>query len=107
MRRPLPDFEARAMAQQAEAGEAGAAALLDAGRAWDLSPTLRADGSLIFPHATLATCGHQIAAAVHACLDSGAPRVLAIGVLHARTPELQEARERVARGGDPARELSW
>src|SRR5262249_32085451 len=107
MHRPFPDFRTRALAQQAEAGETGAAALLDAGRAWDLAPAVRAGGSLIFPHATLAACGHQIAAAVHACLDSSAPRVLVIGVLHARLAELQDARRRVARGGDPARELSW
>ena len=35
----------------------------------------------MFPHATFTVCGHQIAAAVHACLDSGARRVLALGVL--------------------------
>jgi hypothetical protein len=107
MRSTLPDFKARARTQQAAAGEAGALRLLDAGRAWNLAPVLQAGGSLIFPHATLAVCGRQIAAAVHACLDCGAPRVLVIGVLHARTPELQEARERVASGRDPAQESAW
>src|SRR5262249_41251442 len=43
-------------------------------------------------------------AAVHACLESGARRVLALGVLHARAPELLEARDRVAGGGDPSAE---
>lgn len=50
----------------------------------------------------VADCGHQIAAAVHAALDSGADRVLVISVLHAFTTEMEEARIRVANGGDPA-----
>ncbi|MBU0490433.1 MAG: hypothetical protein KKB13_01160, partial [Chloroflexi bacterium] len=104
MRRNMPDFRAKASADQARLGQAGALDLLDAGRAWDLAPALRAGGSVIFPHASLEACGHQIAAAVHAGLDSGAARVLVLGVLHAQTPELAEARERVAHGGAVAQE---
>ena len=61
MQRDLPDFKAFHARQQAELGEEGALRLLDAGRAWDLAPTLRSGGSVIFPHTTLAVCGHQIA----------------------------------------------
>jgi hypothetical protein len=52
----------------------------------------------------VADCGHQIAAVVHACLDSGAQRVLVVSVLHALTDDLQEARVRVAEGADPTAE---
>jgi len=103
----IPDFKARHAAQQAALGEAGAARLLEAGRAWDLAPALRAGGSVVFPHTTLQVCGHQIAAAVHAALDCAAPRVVVLGVLHALTEELAAARARVAAGGDPAREAGW
>jgi hypothetical protein len=107
MKRAIPDFKTKAAQEQARLGEEGAAHLLDAGRTWDLAPTLRAGGAIIFPHASIGVCGHQIAAAVHACLDSGAESVLVIGVLHALTPELQEARVRVAHGGDVSKEPSW
>ena len=81
--------------------------VLDAGRAWNLAPTLAAGGAVVFPHATLSVCGPQIAAAVHACLDSGAERALALGVLHARTEELKSARARAAAGGGPSGEATW
>lgn len=100
----LPNFKALHSGQQARLGEAGALRILDAGRAWDLAPVLSAGGSLLFPHTTLDVCGHQIAAAIHACLDCGAARVLVLGVLHGLTEELQAARARVAAGGDPAAE---
>jgi len=100
----LPDFLAIAREAHARAGDAGVAAILDRGRGWDLAPVLRSGGAVLFPHAGFATCGHQVAAAVHAALDSGADRVLALGVLHARTPELRAAFDRVAAGGDPADE---
>lgn len=100
----LPDFLAKSEGDQARLGADGAARLLDAGRNWDLAPVLRSGGSIVFPHATIDVCGHQIAAAVHACLDSGARKVVALGVLHARNSELTGARERVAAGGDCARE---
>jgi len=81
-------------------GQEGTDRLLEAGREWDLAPTLNAGGVLVFPRAGVADCGHQIAAVVHACLDCGVDRVLVISVLHALTDELEEARVRVARGGD-------
>ncbi len=88
-------------------GEEGLNSILDLGKQWNLADTLRAGGSIIFPHAGLETCGHQIAAAVHACLEGMADQVLAIGVLHALTDELEDARVRVAAGGDPITEDSW
>src|SRR5579862_3400019 len=89
-----PDFLAKSLADQQRLGPAGADRLLDAGRKWDLAPILRAGGSTIFPHATIDHCGHQIAAVVHACLDSGFDRVVVLGVLHSRTQELIDARAR-------------
>ena len=103
----MPDFKARSEQHQAQMSDLEINRLLDAGRAWNLAPTLQAGGAIIFPHATLSVCGHQIAAAVHACLDSGAERVLTLGVLHARTEELQSARARAAAGGDPYGEAAW
>jgi hypothetical protein len=88
-------------------GDKGTLRLLEAGRQWDLSPTLSAGGVVVFPHAGVADCGHHVAAAIHACLDSGAERVLVISVLHAFTDEMEQARIRVAKGGDPGREASW
>lgn len=88
-------------------GEVGTLRCLDEARQWDLSPTLRAGGVVVFPHAGVADCGHQIAAAVHACLDSGAGRVLVISVLHAFSDEMEEARIRVAKGGDVTQEAFW
>jgi hypothetical protein len=107
MKRDLPDFKAAAAQEQARLGPAGARRILEAGRAWDLAPTLRAGGSIIFPHAGIEVCGHHIAAAVHACLGCGAERVLVLGVLHALTQELEEARVRVAQGADVTREPAW
>jgi hypothetical protein len=103
----IPDFKAMAAQEHARLGEEGAGRLLDAGRAWDLAPALQEGGAVIFPHATIQVCGHQIAAAVHACLDSGAERVLVIGVLHALTQELEDARGRVANGADVTQEPTW
>lgn len=73
-------------------GERGTLDRLDqAHRRWDLAPTLGAGGVLVFPHAGVLDCGHQIAAVVNACLDSGADRVIVISVLHAFTEEMQDA----------------
>jgi len=102
-----PDFLTRSKEHQLALGAVGAAEIMAAGRKWDLGAVLSGGGSLIFPHATLTVCGHQIAAVVHACLDSGADTVLALGVLHALTPELQDARKRIAEGGNPGSEPSW
>ncbi len=88
-------------------GEQGTLAMLERGRTWDLSSTLAAGGVVVFPHAGVQECGHQIAAAVHACLDSGADRVIVISVLHAFNDAMQAARVRVAEGGDPAAEVFW
>jgi hypothetical protein len=107
MKRDLPDFKAEAAREHAQLGHEGALRLLDAGRRWDLAPTLLARGAVIFPHAGIQVCGHQIAAAVHACLDCGANRVLVLGVLHALTQELEDARVRVARGADVTKEPTW
>ncbi len=103
----LPDFKAEAAGAQMALGEEGAHRLLDAGRAWDLAPTLASGGAVIFPHVKLDGCGHMVAAAVHACLDCGAERVLALGVLHALTEELEDARVRVAAGSDVTKEAAW
>lgn len=100
----LPDFKAGAAAEARALGSDGAARLLDAGRAWDLAPALRAGGAVVFPHIGLGACGHMVGAAVHACFESGAERVVALGVLHAHTQELEDARSRVAAGGDAAME---
>jgi hypothetical protein len=88
-------------------GVKGTLALLDKGRAWDLSGTLDSGGVIVFPHAGVADCGHQIAAAVNACLDSGADLVLVVSVLHAFTDEMQDARVRVAKGEDPSNFRHW
>jgi hypothetical protein len=80
---------------------------LDEARRWDLAPTLAAGGVIVFPHAGVADCGHQIAAAVHACLDSGADRVVVISVLHAFTQEMEDARIRVAAGESPSNFRHW
>lgn len=88
-------------------GEAGTYRLLEEARQWDLSGVLASGGVAVFPHAGVADCGQQIAAVVHACLDSGADRVLVMSVLHAFTDEMEAARIRVANGGDPAKEETW
>jgi hypothetical protein len=85
--------------EHAALGPEGTLRLLERGREWDLAQTLNAGGVLVFPHAGVADCGHQVAAVVHACLDCGVERVLVISVLHALTDELEAARVRVAQGG--------
>ena len=103
----LPDFKQRNAAQRAALDAEGATRLLEEGQRRRLSPVLAAGGAILFPHTSIGICGHQIAAAVHAVLDAGARRVIALGVLHALTEELDAARRRVAAGGDPAVEASW
>lgn len=90
-----------------ELGEAGTLAHLEKAQQWDLSGTLKAGGVLVFPHAGVQDCGYQIAACVQACLDSGADRVIALSVLHAFSEAMEQARRRVAAGGDPAEEKFW
>jgi hypothetical protein len=66
--------------------------LLERGRKWNLAPVLTSGGIVAFPHTFLHSCGGYIASAVHAALDSGSDRVLALGVLHSTTPEQMAAR---------------
>src|SRR3970040_620810 len=98
----LEDIHQLYRAEHEALGEAGTLRLLDKAREWDLSRTLATGGVVVFPHAGVVDCGHQIAAAVHACLDCGADRVIVISVLHAFSDEMEEARVRVASGGDPS-----
>lgn len=93
--------------EHAELGERGTLEHLERGRQWDLSGALRDGGVLVFPHAGVKDCGYQIAACVHAALDSGADRVVVISVLHAFTDAMEQARRRVAAGGNPADEPFW
>jgi hypothetical protein len=93
------DIHALYNREHAALGETGTLAHLERGRQWDLSGVLRGGGVLVFPHAGVADCGYQIAACVHASLDSGADRVIVISVLHAFTDEMEQARRRVAAGG--------
>ena len=93
--------------EREQLGKDGISKILEAGRAWNLAPTLSVGGSAIFPHADLIPCGHQIASVVHACLDCQADRVLVVGVLHALTDELEDARVRVANGADVTKEKHW
>jgi hypothetical protein len=88
-------------------GERGTLERLDRGREWDLASTLAAGGVVVFPHAGVHDCGHQVAAAVHGCLDSGADRVVVIGVLHAFTDEMEDARRRVSAGENPSAWPFW
>lgn len=94
-------------AEHAAMGERGTLERLERASQWDLSPTLRAGGVLVFPHAGVLDCGHQIAAVVRACLDSGADRVVVVSVLHAFTDAMEQARRAVAGGGDPADWPFW
>ena len=107
MKLDLPDFKSKTAQEHIELGKEGALRLLDAGRKWDLAPALQAGGAIIFPHLGINACGHQIVAAVHAGLDSGSEHVLVLGVLHALTDELQDARVRVANGADVTQEATW
>ena len=93
--------------EHAELGDRGTLERLERGREWDLAPTLASGGVVVFPHAGVADCGHQVAAAVHGCLESGADRVIVISVLHAFTDEMEEARGRVSAGEDPAQWSFW
>lgn len=105
------DIHALYNREHAALGADGTARLLERGRElsekFTLAKTLSSGGVLVFPHAGVADCGHQIAACVHAALDSGAAKVLVISVLHAFTDEMEQARRRVAAGGDPAHEIHW
>src|SRR5690606_22626239 len=88
LREEIHKFYAR---EHARLGERGTLRLLEESRQWDLANTLADGGVIVFPHAGVHECGQQIAAAVHACLDSGASRVVVISVLHAFTEEMENA----------------
>jgi hypothetical protein len=93
--------------EHARMGIRGARAMLSAAREWDLASVLRGRGGLVFPHAGVQDCAKQISAVINACIDSGADTVLAISVLHAFSDDMEQARRRVAAGGDPAIERIW
>lgn len=80
---------------------------LELSQRFSLARTLQEGGVLVFPHAGVADCGYQIAACVHAALDSGAETVLMISVLHAFSKAFEEARQRVAAGESPAQFEMW
>lgn len=89
-------------------GTDGTHRMLDeAARRWDLSATLEDGGVVCFAHVSVADCGLHVAAAVNACLDTGADTVLAISVLHAFTEEMELARRDVADGGAPSEHPTW
>ena len=97
--------------EHASLGEAGTAAALDRGlelaQRHDLAHTLSEGGVLVFPHAGVQDCGYQIAACVHAALDSGADKVLFISVLHAFSQAMEDARRAVAAGEAPEAYEFW
>jgi len=82
--------------------------MLEEARRWDLSSTLAGGGVVTFAHVNVGDCGVHVAAAVNAALDSGADTLLAIGVLHAFTEEMELARRDVSSdGGSPSRHPTW
>lgn len=93
--------------EREELGDSGTHEHLERGKAWDLSDTVSAGGVLVFPHINIQDCGYQVAACVHAALDSGADKVVVLSVLHAFTPEMEEARVAVANGEDPSKFKFW
>jgi hypothetical protein len=103
----LEDIHKLYRAEHEALGENGTLRLLERSEQWDLSGSLDAGGAIVFPHAGVADCGHQIAAAVRACLDSGSDRVIVVSVLHAFTDEMEQARIDVAAGKEPANYEFW
>jgi hypothetical protein len=95
------------VAQLADLGRRGAERMLDEARQWDLSELLESGGVVTFAHVNVTDCGLHVAAAVNACLDTGADTVLAIGVVHASTDEMERARQQVAAGGPPEAHKVW
>lgn len=101
------EFDEDYFSQAETLGKEGMDQILEAGRAWDLSETLRSGGSAIFPHAKIRLCGHQIAAVVHGLLDCGADQVLVLGVVHTRDNSiLNESRLEEMRG-EPLSDLTY
>jgi hypothetical protein len=89
-------------------GEEGMNALMDKGKKWgkELANTLNAGGAAVFPHTFLSQCGYQIAAVVHAILDSGADQALVLGVLHPMSESLMQARSKELNEEDISTEIS-
>jgi hypothetical protein len=81
--------------------------ILLGGRKWDLSQTLKAHGSCLFPHTYLRACGEHIASCVHGCLDSGTDSVLLLGVLHPLSSRLFHSRCREIDNKDISKEKCW
>lgn len=89
-------------------GEEGTRRMLAEARdRWNFAELLASGGVITFAHVGVADCGVHVAAAVNACLDSGADTVLAISVLHAFTDEMENARQEVAAGGSPSDHATW
>jgi len=90
-------------------GDEGMNAILDKGKTWgtELANTLNSGGAVVFPHTFLSQCGYQIAASVHAILDSGADQALVLGVLHPMTESLMHARSKELNEEDIANEPSF
>ena len=65
-------------AERAALGTTGVAAILEAGKQWDLAPALNAGGAVVFSHAVLPACGHQIATAIY---DQPAPTWVATALM--------------------------
>jgi len=103
----IPDFKKDHSERQRRLSDIQIREIFSQAERWDLSETLRQGGSVIFPHSTIEVSGIFTAGAVNACLNSGADRVIVLGVLHALTDELNQARIRVANGGDPSNEELW
>jgi len=61
-------------------------------------------GAAFFPHASIIECGYQSAAVAYAsimaCQKTGKKQILALGVLHALSNQLLDARKRELAGGD-------
>lgn len=81
--------------ERATLGERGLSALVE--RAPGVS--LPSRGALVFPHTRLAISGELVAAAARAVVESGADRVVALGVLHGARAE-DRALVEAARLGD-------
>lgn len=82
--------------------------ILQRGRKWNLLKTLSQGGSVLFPHTLIRTCGDQVAAVVHGCLDAGAGRVIALGVLHSLDrSHVISARMKANNGEDITGESCW
>jgi len=90
-------------------GTEGLYAILDKGKAWrdSLASSVKQGGGVLFPHTFVSKCGYQIAAAVHAILDSGADQALVLGMLHPMSEELMQARTKELNGEDISKEPSY